>query len=199
MNLAQFTNDRPPYSMQRGLSVTVGSSIIVGLALLAGPADAAATAHRESFSPFSIPFEATDTQQSSAIRVGVLHESASTLISDAARAAVGTAGLKRLESFFQLKSGWDGVGSKPINLNSIASFSNFFDETGLRPEGLGVFMSAQGNVVVNWLDKHRQLVELEFSPSGLDYFIEENGEEGTLTKDMRFGQLLSRITERVEV
>ena len=55
-------------------------------------------------------------------------------------------------------------------------------------------MSAQGNVVVNWPDQDGQLVELEFLPSGIDYFIERSGEEGTVPKgDIGFTKLLNRV------
>lgn len=198
MNLNLSTSDRLQCITQGVLSSTVGSSIIV-LALLTVPANTVEAQHRSPSSPI-VPCETSDTQQSSAVKAGLLHENVSTLISAAASAAVGSAGLKRLESFLQLQPGWDGMTSKPIDLNSIADFSSFFDETGCRPSRLGVFMSAEGNVVVNWPDQHDQLVELEFHSSGVDYFIERSGEEGTIPReDIGFRELLNRIAERVEV
>jgi hypothetical protein len=130
---------------------------------------------------------------------GLLHENVSTLISAAAKAAIGSTGLSRLEAFFQLQPGWDGKASKPIDLNSVADFSKFFDETSLCPSGLGIFMSAQGNMVINWPDQKGQLIELEFHSSGVDYFVERNEEEGTLPRKTGFNALLKKIEERVEV
>ena len=59
-------------------------------------------------------------------------------------------------------------------------FSQFFADTALHPKQMGVFMSAEGNVVVNWLDRENQLVELEFDPEGVNYFIEDGEKEGTV-------------------
>jgi hypothetical protein len=140
-----------------------------------------------------------DTQQSSTVKVGLLQEDVSTLISDAARGAVGTAGLKRLENFFRLQGGWDGQASKPIDLTSVEVFSHFVSQSGLRPDQLGVYMSAQGNVVVNWPDHGGRLIELEFHSNGVDYFVERSGEEDTVTSgDIGFSKLLSRVAGSVE-
>ena len=119
-----------------------------------------------------------DTQQSLVVKAGLLQDGVSTLISDAATAAIGGAGLNRLQGFFQLQAGWDGPSSKPLDLSSIETFSNFFSRTRLRPPRLGVFMSAQGNLVANWPDNNNKLIELEFRSTEIDYFFEHSGEEG---------------------
>jgi len=140
-----------------------------------------------------------DTQQFSVVKAGLLHGDESTLISDAAKAAVGLAGLNRLQTFFQLQAGWDGPSSKPLDLSSIETFSDFFSRTRLRPEGLGVFMSAQGNLVVNWPDSDNKLIELEFHSTDIDYYVERSGEEGTVVRDeIGVNDLLGKlVTERV--
>ena len=198
MHLTLFTNDVPQYRVPGLFSGTVGSSMIVIAHLLANPATA--EPQRPTMLGLRVVGCTTpDTQQSSTVKVGLLQEEVSTLISDAARVAVGPAGLKRLENFFRLQAGWDGRASKPIDLNSVAVFSSFFAETGLRPDRLGVFMSAQGNVVVNWPDQDGQLVELEFHSSGVDYFIERRGEEGAVARgDIGFSKLLRQVAGRVE-
>ncbi|HVK54061.1 MAG TPA: hypothetical protein VM532_03435 [Burkholderiales bacterium] len=194
-------SDRLQYHVPGLFYGTVGSSMIAIAHLLAIPMANAAEAQRSTSRGVIIVECATatsNTQQSSTIKVGLLQEDVSTLISDAAKAAIGTTGLKRLENFFRLQAGWDGKGSKPIELKSVEVFSSFFAETGLRPNQLGVFMSAQGNVVVNWLDQEGQLVELEFLPSGVEYFIAKSGEEGTTMGDIGFSKLLNRLAEPVE-
>ena len=125
----------------------------------------------------------SDTQTLSTIKVGLLLSDVSTLISNAAKEAIGNSGIARLESFFNLQTGWDGAESKAINLESVEMFSNFFDYTNFRHDELAVFMSAYGNVVINWPEHDNEIIELEFSPSGIDYFIERNEEEGTVTYD----------------
>lgn len=199
MHLTLSMNDRPQYRVTGSFSGTVGSSIIAIAHLLAIPAVAAEGQRPALRGAIVVGCKTSDTQQSSTVKVGLLQEDVSTLISDAANAAVGTAGLKRLGNFFRLQAGWDGRASKPIDLNSVAVFSSFFAETGLRPDQLGVFMSAQGNVVVNWPDQAGQLIELEFHSSGVDYFIERSGEEGTDKRgDFGFRKLLNRVAEFVE-
>lgn len=197
MHLTLSMSDRPQYRVPGLLSGTFG---MIAIAHLLATSTNAAEVQRPAPRGFiDIGYTTPDTQQSSTVKLGLLQEDVATLISDVARAAIGIGGLKRLERFFRLQAGWDGRASKPIDLNSVAVFSSFFAETGLRPDHLGVFMTAQGNVVVNWLDQDRQLVELEFRSSGVDYFIESSGEEGTVpTNDIGFSKLLNRVAERVE-
>ena len=148
MNLPLSICDRPQYRIPGSFTGTVGSSMIAIANLLAIPMANAAEALRPAPRGVSVvECMTSDTQQSSTVKEGLLLEDVSTLISDAAKAAIGAAGLKRLENFFRLQAGWDGKASKPIELNSIALFSSFFAETGLRPHQLGLFMSARGNVV----------------------------------------------------
>lgn len=195
MSLAQYSSDSSKYHVS-GLPSTVGGTVIVAMVhLLAMPMTRVVEA--QPCMPFGVHVvdgATFDTQRSSTVKVGLLQEDTSTLIGDSAKAAIGNAGFRRLENFFRLPAGWDGSASKPIDLNSVAVFSRFFSETGLRPDHLGIFMSAQGNVVVNWPDQDGQLVELEFLPSGIDYFIERSGEEGTVPKgDIGFTKLLNRV------
>ena len=196
MHLTQsISNSQPTYYMSGLLSGTVGMLVIVNV--LTSPINNKAeirlhAMHRDLDQGYVTP----DTQQLSMIKVGLLQANDSTLIGDAARSVIGTAGLTRLQSFFQLQGGWDGKSSKPIDLKSVEVFSSFFSDTGLRPKQLGIFMSAQGNVVVNWPDQDNRLVELEFLPNGVDYFIESSGEEGTVPKgDIGFSKLMIRLAK----
>ena len=98
-------------------------------------------------------------------------------LSEAARLALGDEGVERLERFRKLRANWDGQGAHTLNADSAAAFSQFFRDTGLRPDGLAVFMSRHGNVAVNWLDDEA-LVELEFAAEGVRYYFERTGAEG---------------------
>ncbi len=98
-------------------------------------------------------------------------------LSEAARLALGDDGVERLERFGKLRANWDGQGAQTLNDDSVAAFSQFFRDTGLRPFGLAVFMSRQGNVAVNWLDDDA-LVELEFAADGVRFYFERTGAEG---------------------
>ena len=200
MNLAQYSSSTQYQAS--GLPSTVGGTVIIAVAQLLGMPLTHAMEPQEhqtisrTYSYYGTP----DTQHSSKVEVGLLQDQSSALISDAAKAAIGSEGYKRLENFFRLSGGWDGSASKPIDLNSVGVFSKFFAETAICPNQLGVFMSSQGNVVVNWQDQDNQLVELEFLPSGIEYFIERSGEEGTVPAgDIGFTKLLHRVAGTVGV
>jgi hypothetical protein len=180
MRLAQSTSEFSQFPFQGSFASTVGSSIIVLANILNIPANAAQIQQSTS-SPIILKGNTLDTQRSSTVKTGLFQKDVFTLISSAASAAIGPNGLTRLENFFGLEAGWDGRGSKPIDLNSVIAFSRFFDTTSLCPEKLGVFMSAQGNVVVNWLDQEDQLIELEFHSSSIEYFLERSALEGSVS------------------
>lgn len=138
--------------------------------------------------------ETSVTHQSLTVKEGLFREHASSLLSRSAMTAIGNTGLRRLANFFRLHAGWDGNSSKPIDLHSVEVFSSFFADTGFRADGLSVFMSGQGNVVVNWLDQNNQLIELEFLKSGVEYFVESTGEEGAVSKgSIGFSELLKLL------
>jgi hypothetical protein len=200
MSLAQYSSSISEYP-GAGVPSTVGGTVVIAMTCLLGmPMVQAVEVQRYMPSSVIVANSATrDTLQSSTVKAGFLQEKTSTLISNAAKVAIGNAGFKRLENFFLLSAGWDGSASKPIDLSSVVVFSRFFSETGLRPNRLGIFMSAQGNVVVNWLDQDERLVELEFLPTGIEYFIERSGEEGTVPNgDIGFTKLFNRVAETVE-
>ena len=98
-------------------------------------------------------------------------------LSATARLALGEKGVKRLEQFVRLRINWDGQGSHTLSEASVTCFSQFLHDTNLRPDGMAVFMSTEGNVVINWLDDGA-LIELEFATEGVQYYFERTGEEG---------------------
>ncbi|MDP1691455.1 MAG: hypothetical protein Q8L49_05820 [Burkholderiaceae bacterium] len=99
-------------------------------------------------------------------------------LSQAGTEALGDDGLERLERFKKLLANWDLQGARPLDTDSLAAFSQFFRDTGLKPDGLALFMSRNGNIVVNWVDGYDLVVELEFAADGLHYFVERTGAEG---------------------
>jgi hypothetical protein len=99
-------------------------------------------------------------------------------LSDAAALALGDAGRDRLERFRALHANWDGAGAQPLSSQSLEAFSQFFRDSGLRPTGMAVFMSPDGNIAVNWVEGGGALVELEFVGTGVHYFFEASDEEG---------------------
>lgn len=193
MHWTPFMSDRPQVWTLGFLPSTVGMLAIAPL--LAIPMSGVADTHPPRAHGVTVVDLATSaTHRSSTLKSGLLREDISTLISNRAKSALGSTGVHRLQNFLRLQAGWDGQSSKPIDLRSVAAFSDFFAETGLQPDQLGVFMSAQGNVVVNWPDRDGQLVELEFQSSELEYFIERNEEEGSIpNSSIEHRKLLERL------
>lgn len=117
----------------------------------------------------------------------------SSIVNDAAQAVVGPRGMKRLTDFGNLDSGWDGANGRRLDIHSVERFSHFFAETNFCPNDACIFMSRDGNVVVNWLDPAsagQDIIELEFCVDGIDYFIEASGEEGSVPFEPYGFQLL---------
>ena len=189
MHLNPSTNDFRPWLVPS----TVG--VVAVVHLFAHLADAPKPALQDSI----FRCATADTPHAATVKIGVLQNDESTLLSGAAMAAIGATGLKRLKDFFDLQAGWDGRASKPISLQSVDVFSRFFEDTGLRPERLGIFMSSQGNVVVNWPDPGGELIELEFQPAGIEYFFERSDEEGFVPRsDLGFSMLHSKLTKATD-
>lgn len=200
MLLAPYLTNNTSEYRSAGFQSTVGGTVVIVLAHMLGvqglvvqPFGAHQPVPRLTF---TTPAVLNDTHHSSTIREGQLRNGSSTLIGEAARTVIGDVGVNRLENFFNLQAGWDGPKSRPISLESVEVLSRFFAETGLQPKEVGVFMSAQGNVVVNWLDREGKLIELEFLPSAVEYFFERTGEEGNVLKgDIGFTKLRNLIAE----
>lgn len=206
MSLNQSTNSPTNVVPIGGVAAALACALAMpapgasGVAMAAAMAAAATTvvAKAESSRLRITQVATTDTYGASKIQPGALRESSLTLIGVNAQEAIGPNGLKRLASFFALGPGWDGPDSKPISLGSVGQFSSFFEATGLRPHGLGVFMSSRGNVIVNWPDDGGDLIELEFTEAGIDYFVERTEDEGTFKAgNIGFAKLLSRFEEPV--
>ena len=102
-------------------------------------------------------------------------------LSDAAVRALGADGVERLERFRKFRANWDGEGARTLARDSVETFSQFFRDAGLRPNEMAVFMSREGNVMVNWIDDFGGLIELEFAGAGVSFFLGSWGEEGVAT------------------
>lgn len=117
-------------------------------------------------------------------------------ISEAIKSALGEYNVARLREFAKLSFGWDSGRGQPLSLSSLKSASQFLSDTGFRPDNPSVFMSADGNVVLNWLDRSNMssIIELEFTGGEINYYIEKTDEEGSVvTNRYGFRQLINII------
>lgn len=104
------------------------------------------------------------------------------MINETTRSVLGEYNITRLREFADLSQGWDSGRGQRMNLLSLELVSRFLSDTKFRPDNPSVFMSADGNIVINWLDRgdESSMVELEFRDSGINYYIEMADEEGTV-------------------
>ncbi|MGH8759862.1 MAG: hypothetical protein ACREVW_10175 [Burkholderiales bacterium] len=114
---------------------------------------------------------------------GLYRTDGETVMSQEVQAALQEAGMLRLAKFRELQSNWDRRGARSLDEVSVQAMSEFFRDTGLKPTGLGVFMSPEGHLAVNWEDSDGNLVELEFLADRVLYFFEKSGEEGQVARN----------------
>ncbi|MHB8116630.1 MAG: hypothetical protein ACYDC7_03535 [Acidithiobacillus ferrivorans] len=98
-------------------------------------------------------------------------------LSENAIQVIGKNGVDRLHAFSRLTSGWDGLYSQPLQAESVINFNSFMMQTGFSPHEACIFMTREGNVVLNWLAPVKKVNELEFSADHLAYYSEETGDE----------------------
>lgn len=158
---------------------TIGATSVLLACIGTSVAIASQPVSDSEFSPLSVMVR-TGGVDSTIGAANVFIRSLEDLLGSASKEALGAHGVQRLCDFTLCQAGWDGPNSKPLDLTSVIAFSRFVDETNLRPKGLAVFMSALGNVVVNWLEASGDMVELEFSEEGIHYFIESTSNEGVM-------------------
>ena len=94
---------------------------------------------------------------------------------------IGESGLQRFESFKQYTEGWDDGHGSPLSYRSTAvmeyflhKFSNFYTKPSL-------FLTRNGNLQLDWEDKHGQMIEVEFFPDKIEFYIEASDDEGQIT------------------
>jgi len=99
------------------------------------------------------------------------------LLAPQVKELIGKNGVSRIQSFAALKPGWDQGRGQRLSPDSLRHFNGFFGFGNLRPKGLSVFLSVDGNLIGNWLDDEGNVIELEFSGGEFSYFVEASGEE----------------------
>jgi hypothetical protein len=169
------------------INASAGLCFAIPNIVFAAPPAKGAEKGQEAFVRSSAPTEVfkrlaepgTKVDDSSVSPLPVSYAPAPTFeLSEAAKLAIGAQGLQRLDRFRTLRANWDREGARPLNMSSVIAFSQFFRDSGLRPMGLAVFMTRDGNVAVNWVDEQDLVTELEFQPDGVHYFFELTGDEG---------------------
>lgn len=106
-------------------------------------------------------------------------------LSEKTATILGKNGLERFESFKNYSKGWDSGYGLPLSHKSIAvmeyfisQFSNFHGEPSL-------FLTPNGNLQLGWENTHGQIIELEFYPDKIEYYIESLDKEGKINLDKK--------------
>lgn len=92
---------------------------------------------------------------------------------------------ERFRKFTEYSDGWDGKGSRGLSLVSLKSLTKFISKYRLNRDDVGIFMSSQGNLILNWPVNNDGLAEVEFHGDKLEFYFEANdhGEVLSLSDD----------------
>jgi hypothetical protein len=92
---------------------------------------------------------------------------------------LGAKGWGRLHHFRNYYStGWGDGRGRPLSPRSLEAFYRFM-EVAAFPGGKfpSLFLTDDGNLELCWEDANGKALQVEFTPSGAEYFIEATGEE----------------------
>lgn len=94
----------------------------------------------------------------------------STLDTEYLKGVLGDNNYQRLLSFYNYGTGWNGKGSRPIGNSSVLLMQDYFrkfypityNAPDSKTNSMSIFMSNDGNMILNWKDNKDNLQELEF-------------------------------------
>ena len=119
-------------------------------------------------------------------------------LSENSKRVVSDNGLKRFEEFKSYPDGWDYGRGSALSKRSVRLLNSFLkDLPELRASEPSLFLTHQGNVQLGWEDVSRNVVELEFFPDRIEYYIELLNEEGSVGLQDQ-SQLVEKIRSTVE-
>lgn len=116
-------------------------------------------------------------------------------ITPAMRNALGEEGAERIRRFMETKDGWDFGRGKRFSKVSLAVLERFLQQNPPLPSKVFEYLTANGNVQLEWTDEKGEDFEIEFFPDRFEYYFTATGEEGAFGLDEV--NLLVRKIERV--
>lgn len=90
---------------------------------------------------------------------------------------IGLHAANRLKKFTSYRNGWDSGSGKSLSNDSLRSLETFLSVVPDCSEGFAIFMSPQGNLILNWYDKANKLIEIEFLKNIVSCYIEATEKE----------------------
>ncbi len=92
---------------------------------------------------------------------------------------LGTYGLERILAFKKLERGWDCGRGEPLSVASLAALDSLLAANEwLRDVRPSVFLTASGNVQVEWSDSEGRACEIECFGNQYEYYFESRDSEG---------------------
>lgn len=115
------------------------------------------------------------------------------VLSEDSKRILGENGLRRFEEFKHYHFGWDSGNGKPLSSRSVAVFQSFLKQWPELAEcEPSLFLTHQGNLQLGWKDAHDNVVELEFFPDKIEFYLEYLSEEGSVQLDAQ-KQLVDKV------
>lgn len=111
----------------------------------------------------------------------------------AVREKLGEHAAYRLERFMAYQEGWDSGRGDPLQLGSLEGLPKFLAMADLGNRDAAIFMSPDGNVVLNWHRNQGSLLEIEIFRDSILCFDEAEDSEVYLPMDRSaLGEYFSR-------
>jgi len=85
---------------------------------------------------------------------------------------LGKNGLERFETFKKYSKGWDSGCGLPLSHRSVAVMEYFINQFSDFHSEPSLFLTPNGNLQLGWENTHGQVIELEFYPDKIEYYIE---------------------------
>jgi hypothetical protein len=100
------------------------------------------------------------------------------------REAIDSNAAHRLDMFIDYRPGWDHGSGKALSIGSLNALRRFIDAESLDERDASLFMSHDGNVVLNWRSRRGHLIEVEFLPDSVVIFSAADDVERELPLDL---------------
>lgn len=93
------------------------------------------------------------------------------------RSTLGINAADRVRSFLNYTHGWDSGRGTPLSLTSLEMMNRFLSRFDLKNKSVAVFMTDEGNAVINWPLLNGHLIEVEFYKNTVSVFVDGDDDE----------------------
>ena len=90
---------------------------------------------------------------------------------------IGVNSVNRFYEFKLYKDGWDNGRGKKLSTRSIAVFEFFLSSLKKFDDEPSLFFTRNGNLQLGWEDSNENVIEIEFYPEKIEYYLESTSEE----------------------